>query len=74
MEVGKFVTGVIGITIAVIVISVVAVPIINENLLPTGEGAVANADTINTILTIVPVFLVIAVLIACIGMFIKSKA
>ena len=74
IEVGKFVTSVIAITVAVIVIAVVAVPIISENLLPTtGDDAIENAGTINTILTIIPVFLVIAVLIAAIGMFVKNK-
>ena len=74
IEVGKFVTSVIAITVAVIVIAVVAVPIISKNLLPTtGDDAIENADTINTILTIIPVFLVIAVLIAAIGMFVKNK-
>lgn len=76
MEVGKFVGSVVGVTVAVIVIAVVAVPIISANLLNTDpeEGTViANADTINTILTIIPVFLVIAILIAVIGMFVKSR-
>ena len=76
IEVGKFVGSVVAITVAVIVIATVAVPIISSNLLetdPTKAGYVENADTINTILTIVPVFLVIAVLIAAIGMFVKNK-
>ena len=76
IEVGKFVGSVVAITVAVIVIATVAVPIISSNLLETDStkpGYVENADTINTILTIVPVFLVIAVLIAAIGMFVKNK-
>ena len=76
MEVGKFVASVVAVTVAVIVIATVAVPIIGSSLLNTdpNEGAViANAETINTILTIIPVFLVLAVLIAIIGMFLKSR-
>lgn len=76
IEVGKFVSSVVAVTVAVIVIAVVAVPIIASNTLntdPEKGDVVANADTINTILTIIPVFLVIAVLIAVIGMFVKSR-
>lgn len=76
MEVGKFVGSVVAVTVAVIVIAVVAVPIIAGSLLNTDPDAgpvVANAETINTILTIIPVFLVIAILIAVIGMFVKSR-
>ena len=76
MEVGKFVGSVVAVTVAVIVIAVVAVPIIAGSLLNTDPDkgtVVANAETINTILTIIPVFLVIAILIAVIGMFVKSR-
>ena len=76
MEVGTFVGSVVAVTVAVIVIAVVAVPIIGSSILNTdpNEGTVLpNAETINTILTIIPVFLVLAVLIAIIGMFMKSR-
>ena len=75
MNVGSFTTAIVSIVVAVIVICVVAVPIIVDNLLPTtGEGAIDNAGTINTIMQILPVFLIIAVLIAVISLFAKSKA
>lgn len=72
VEIGKFVGSVVAITVAVIVIAVVAVPIITANLIPA-ESDIPNKDTINTIMAIIPVFLVIAVLIAAIGMFVKSR-
>ncbi len=75
LNVGSFTGAVVGVTVAVLVIVVVAIPIISANLLPTeGEDVFANADTINNLMTIIPIFLIIAVLIAVIGLFVKSKA
>lgn len=75
INVGSFTTAIVGIVVAVIVICVVAVPILVESMLPTeGEGTIANAETINTIMGILPVFLIIAVLIAVISLFAKSRA
>lgn len=76
LSVGKFVASIVAITVAVIIVATVAVPIIAGSLLNTDPDAgpvVANAETINTIITIIPVFLVIAILLAAIGMFVKSK-
>lgn len=76
LSVGKFVASIVAITVAIIIIATVAVPIIAGSLVetdPTKPGYIANADTINTIITIIPVFLVIAVLLAAIGMFVKSR-
>ena len=70
LSVGKFVASIVAITVAVIVVATVAVPIIAGSVVP---DTVANHDTINTILTIIPVFLVIAILLAAIGMFVKNK-
>lgn len=70
ISVGKFVGSVVAITVAVIVVATVAVPIISANLVDADSP---NAGTINSILTIIPVFLVIAILIAAIGMFMKSR-
>ena len=70
INVGKFVGSIVAITVAVIVVAVVAVPIIAANNVGSG---VQNYETINTILNIIPVFLVIAILIGAIGMFVKSR-
>lgn len=70
INVGKFVGSIVAITVAVIVVAVVAVPIIAANNVGSG---VQNHETINTILNIIPVFLVIAILIGAIGMFVKSR-
>lgn len=73
-DVSNFTAAVVGITVAVLVILVIAIPIINSNLLPTeGEGAVENADTINSLMTVIPIFLIIAVILAVIGLFVKSS-
>lgn len=63
MDINKYVSLAIGIAVIAIVIGVMG-PVVAQNLLPTGEGALANADTINTILQLLMLFVPIVALLA----------
>lgn len=63
MDINKYVSLAIGIAVIAIVIGVMG-PVVAQNLLPTGEGALANADTINTILQLLMLFVPIIALLA----------
>lgn len=62
----SFITGVVAIAVACVVLSAVAIPIINEAV---GEQTGAMAD----ILGILPVFIAIGILMACVTLFISRK-
>lgn len=70
-NVGKFVSLVFGVIVAIIMIVVVAIPIISENQVGTG---VANATAINSIINIVPILLVVSILMAIVGAFMYKKS
>lgn len=72
MNTNSFIRDIVAVTIAVVVITAVAIPIIGGSIL-TSESGLANYAQINTILEILPVFLVIAVLVGVIAMFVTSK-
>lgn len=75
MDVQKFTGAVVSIVVVVILTVTVLVPIIADNQLDTGEGALANAASINAILSIIPLLVVVGIIIAVIGMFLyKRKA
>lgn len=72
MNTNSFIRDIVAVTIAVVVITAVAIPIIGGSIL-TSESGLTNYAQINTILQILPVFLVIAVLVGVIAMFVTSK-
>lgn len=64
MDINKYVSLAIGIAVVAIVIGVMG-PIVAQNLLPTtGDVVLANADTINTILQLLILFVPIIALLA----------
>lgn len=64
MDINKYVSLAIGIAVIAIIIGVMG-PIVAANLLPTtGESTLANADTINTILQLLILFVPIIALLA----------
>lgn len=66
----KFVSGIVGVVVAVIVVGLVALPIINE----VTSGMTADGDaTLKTIIGIIPIFLVIGILMAVVAMFLKTR-
>ena len=74
IDIQKFVGGCIGAVITVLIVVTVAVPVISDNLLPTGEGAIENAGAINSMLEVIPLLLVVAIILAIVGMFLYKKA
>lgn len=72
MNTNSFIRDIVAVTIAVVVITAVAIPIIGGSIL-TSDSGLTNYAQINTILQILPVFLVIAVLVGVIAMFVTSK-
>ena len=73
MDVQKFTGAVVSIVVVVILTVTVLVPIIADNQLSTGEGSIANAASINAILTIIPLLVVVGIIIAVIGMFLYKR-
>jgi len=73
MDVQKFTGAVVSIVVVVILTVTVLVPIIADNQLSTGEGSLANAASINAILSIIPLLVVVGIIIAVIGMFLYKR-
>lgn len=74
IDIQRFVGGTIGAVVVTIIVVTVAVPIISDNqLTETGEGAVENASAINSMINIIPLLLIVAVIIAIVGMFLYSR-
>jgi len=66
MDINKYVSLAIGIAVIAIIIGVMG-PIVADNLLPTtGDVVLANADTINTIIQLLILFVPIIALLAII--------
>ena len=64
MDINKYVSLAIGIAVIAIIIGVMG-PIVAANLLPTtGDNTLANADTINTIIQLLILFVPIIALLA----------
>ncbi len=72
MNTNSFIRDIVAVTIAIVTITAVAIPIIGGSIL-TSESGLTNYAQINTILGIIPVFLVIAVLVGVIAMFVSSR-
>ena len=64
-----FVSNVVAIIVAIIVLAMVAVPIITQA--STMEGVAGTQ--LETILQVVPIFIVIGILLACIYMFMSKR-
>lgn len=78
MNTEDFTSKVVGIVIAVIVIAVVAIPIINGMIGTDGtpEGAtypIQSGSTEATIIKVIPIFLILAVLMGVVYMFLNGK-
>ena len=70
-NVGGFTEGITGLIIRVILLTAVAVPIISANAVPEGFGM---ADTLNTIIDTIPIFIGIALILGVVGMFISRRS
>ena len=64
-----FITSVVGISVAIVVFAMVAIPVINSAA--TAEGV--DEDLAN-IIGVIPIFVAIGILMACVYMFISKKA
>lgn len=78
MNTEDFTSKVVGIVIAVIVIAVVAIPIINGMIGTDGtpEGStypIQSRSTEATIIKVIPIFLILAVLMGVVYMFLNGK-
>lgn len=69
MDTNKFIQGTVGIVVAIIVVVAVGIPIITANQI---ASTVSNYSVMNTILNILPVFLLIAVLVSAVAIM-KAK-
>lgn len=70
-NVGGFTEGIVGLIIGVILLTAVAIPIISANAVPEGFGM---ADTLNTIIDTIPIFIGIALIVSVVGMFISRRS
>lgn len=78
MNTEDFTAKVVGVVIAVIVIAVVAIPIINGMVGTDGtpEGTtypIQAGTTLATIIQVIPIFLILAVLMAVVYMFLNKR-
>lgn len=71
MDANSFTKNIVSVSIAVVVVSAVAIPIIGSSLLTQSSG-IENYAQINDILGMLPIFLVLAILVAIVGMFITK--
>lgn len=70
LDIQKFVGGVIGAIVCVIIVVAVGVPILTTNQVAAGTP---NADAINSMINIIPLLLVVAIIIAIVGLFLYSR-
>ena len=65
-KIDGFVTAVVGICVAIVVFAMVAIPVITE----ATDGMTGN---LKTIVEVIPIFIAIGILMACIYLFIQRK-
>ena len=65
-KIDGFVTAVVGVCVAVVVFAMVALPVIGE----ATDGMTGN---LKTIVEVIPIFIAIGILMACIYLFIQRK-
>lgn len=71
LNLDKWIGGVIGIIVTVLMTVTVLIPVISGN---QASSEVANSDAINSMLNLIPLLTVVGIIIFVIGMFIsKSK-
>ena len=70
LDIQKFVGGVIGAIVCVIIVVAVGVPILSTNQV---DSEAPNADAINSMINIIPLLLVVAIIIAIVGLFLYSR-
>ena len=70
-NVNAFTSGVISIVIACTIVVVVGIPILSAN---TVASSVTNYTELNTMLSIIPILLIVGVIMGCIALFLKNKA
>lgn len=75
-EMNDFTGKIVGVVIAVVIVAVVAVPIIHDLVTdPDGDGpktATITDPTLITIINVIPVFLVLAVLMTVVYLFMRD--
>lgn len=69
MDVSKFTGSVIAIVVVVLIAVSVLVPIIASNQV----SGIANADSINAMLNIIPLLVIVGIIIAVIALFVKKN-
>lgn len=72
MNANSFTENIVQVCIGVVVVSAVAIPIIGSSLL-TSESGISNYAQINSILEMLPIFLVLAILVAIVAMFVMKR-
>lgn len=70
-SVSSFTEGIVAVIIGVILLVAVAVPIIGSNAVPE---SFAMADTLNTIISTIPIFVGIALILSVVTMFIARRS
>lgn len=73
-----FTGNIVGIVIAVIVVCLIALPIINGMIGTDGtpEGStypIQSGTTLATVVQVIPIFLILAVLLAVVALFMKNR-
>lgn len=70
LNLDKWIGGVIGIIVTVLMTVTVLIPVISGN---QAGSTVANADAINSMLNLIPLLTVVGIIIFVIGMFISKS-
>lgn len=70
MDVQKFTGAVVSIVVVVIIAVTVLIPIITAN---QAESTVANYQSINAMLNIIPLLVIVGIIIAVVGMFLYTR-
>ena len=76
MDVQKFTGAVVSIVVVVIIAVSVLVPIVASNQVetdPNEPGYIANADSINAMLNIVPLLVIVGIIIAVVALFLGKR-
>lgn len=70
IDIQKFVAGVVGAIVAVVITVTVAIPVISSNQV---ASTVTNYAAMNSMINIIPLLIIVGVIIAVVGMFLYSK-
>ena len=70
IDMQKFVGGTIAAVIVTVIVVTVAIPILSTSQVP---DTVTNYSAINSMINIIPLLLVVAVIIAIVGMFLYNR-